>query len=81
VSNDYDPFIPPSRYTHFLSRALKETSPQPLPTMSRSRNSVAMGFALLAWIGLLFSPLAFVQTVSADDADNYGTVIGIDLGT
>jgi heat shock protein 5 len=40
-----------------------------------------MGFALLAWIGLLFSPLAFVQTVSADDADNYGTVIGIDLGT
>ncbi|KAH6663582.1 hsp70-like protein [Plectosphaerella plurivora] len=49
--------------------------------MSRSRNSVAMGFALLAWIGLLFSPLAFVQTVSADDADNYGTVIGIDLGT
>ena len=49
--------------------------------MSRSRNSIAMGFALLAWIGLLFSPLAYVQPVAAEDAENYGTVIGIDLGT
>lgn len=41
-----------------------------------------MGFALLAWIGLLFSPLAYVQPVAAQDAaESYGTVIGIDLGT
>jgi endoplasmic reticulum chaperone BiP len=38
---------------------------------------MALGLGLLCWIALLFSPLAFVQTVNADDADNYGTVIGI----
>ncbi|OHW99104.1 glucose-regulated protein [Colletotrichum incanum] len=49
--------------------------------MSRSRNSMALGFGLLAWMVLLFSPLAFVQTAQAQDTENYGTVIGIDLGT
>ncbi|KAG7131144.1 Endoplasmic reticulum chaperone BiP like protein [Verticillium longisporum] len=49
--------------------------------MSRSRNSMAMGFGLLAWICLLFAPLALVQTVHAEEPENYGTVIGIDLGT
>lgn len=38
---------------------------------------MALGLGLLCWITLLFAPLAFVQTVQADDADNYGTVIGI----
>ncbi|UZP45967.1 hypothetical protein NXS19_013779 [Fusarium pseudograminearum] len=49
--------------------------------MARSRSSMALGLGLLCWIALLFSPLAFVQTVQADDVDSYGTVIGIDLGT
>ncbi|KAK1984381.1 hsp70-like protein [Colletotrichum cereale] len=49
--------------------------------MSRSRNSMAFGFGLLAWMVLLFSPLAFVQTAQAQDTEDYGTVIGIDLGT
>ncbi|GAO16169.1 uncharacterized protein UV8b_05620 [Ustilaginoidea virens] len=49
--------------------------------MARSRSTLALGLGLLCWITLLFSPLAFVKTVQADDADNYGTVIGIDLGT
>ncbi|TEA21103.1 Endoplasmic reticulum chaperone BiP [Colletotrichum sidae] len=49
--------------------------------MSRTRNSTALGFGLLAWMCLLFSPLAFVQTAQAQDTDSYGTVIGIDLGT
>ncbi|KAF9876364.1 78 kda glucose-regulated protein precursor [Colletotrichum karsti] len=48
--------------------------------MSRTRNSMALGFGLLAWMCLLFSPLAFVQTAQAQDTENYGTVIGIDLG-
>jgi heat shock protein 5 len=38
---------------------------------------MALGLGLLCWITLLFSPLAFVQTVQADEVDNYGTVIGI----
>lgn len=38
---------------------------------------MALGLGLLCWIALIFSPAAFVQTVSADDVDNYGTVIGI----
>lgn len=38
---------------------------------------MALGLGLLAWIALLFAPMAFVQTVQADDVDNYGTVIGI----
>ena len=45
--------------------------------MARSRSSMALGLGLLCWIALLFSPLAFVQTVQADEVDNYGTVIGI----
>lgn len=45
--------------------------------MARSRSTMALGFGLLAWITLLFSPLAFVQTVQAEDVDSYGTVIGI----
>ncbi|KAF7547706.1 hypothetical protein G7Z17_g7536 [Cylindrodendrum hubeiense] len=55
--------------------------------MARSRSSMALGLGLLCWIALIFSPAAFVQTVNADDVDNYGTVIGIltiglqDLGT
>ncbi|KAL0941730.1 hsp70-like protein [Colletotrichum truncatum] len=49
--------------------------------MSRTRNSMALGFGLLAWMCLLFSPLAFVQTAQAQDTENYGTIIGIDLGT
>ncbi|KFA63583.1 hypothetical protein S40285_04115 [Stachybotrys chlorohalonatus IBT 40285] len=49
--------------------------------MAQSRSSLALGLGLLCWITLLFSPLAFVQTVNADDSENYGTVIGIDLGT
>ncbi|KAK1994433.1 hsp70-like protein [Colletotrichum falcatum] len=49
--------------------------------MSRSRNSMAFGFGLLAWMVLLFSPLAFFQTAQAQDTEDYGTVIGIDLGT
>ncbi|ATY59005.1 glucose-regulated protein [Cordyceps militaris] len=51
--------------------------------MARSRSSLALGLGLLAWIAFLFAPLAFVQTVNAEVADqeDYGTVIGIDLGT
>ncbi|KAJ4150209.1 hypothetical protein LMH87_010968 [Akanthomyces muscarius] len=51
--------------------------------MARSRSSLALGLGLLAWIALLFAPLAFVGTVNAevDERDEYGTVIGIDLGT
>lgn len=45
--------------------------------MARSKTSMALGFGLLAWICLLFAPLAFVQTVQAQDAEEYGTVIGI----
>ncbi|OAQ96840.1 hypothetical protein LLEC1_03877 [Akanthomyces lecanii] len=51
--------------------------------MARSRSSLALGLGLLAWIALLFAPLAFVGTVNAevDEREEYGTVIGIDLGT
>lgn len=45
--------------------------------MARSRSSLALGLGLLAWIALLFAPLAFVQTVQADETESYGTVIGI----
>ena len=49
---------------------------------ARSRSSALLGFGLLTFLLLLFSPLASVQSVrAADDTDNYGTVIGIDLGT
>ncbi|KAG5999939.1 78 kDa glucose-regulated protein [Claviceps lovelessii] len=49
--------------------------------MARSRSTFALGLGLLCWITLLFSPLAFVKSVQADETDSYGTVIGIDLGT
>ncbi|KAK7931865.1 glucose-regulated protein [Apiospora marii] len=50
--------------------------------MSRSsQSSWALGLGMIAWICLLFSPLAFVQTVRADESAEVGTVIGIDLGT
>ncbi|KAF5134542.1 Endoplasmic reticulum chaperone BiP [Metarhizium anisopliae] len=48
--------------------------------MARSRSTFALGLGLLCWITLLFSPLAFVKPVQADVSE-YGTVIGIDLGT
>ncbi|KUI69162.1 hypothetical protein VM1G_05559 [Cytospora mali] len=47
----------------------------------RSRSTLAMGLGLVFWMFLLFSPLAWVGQAKADDTDNYGTVIGIDLGT
>ncbi|KAI0133527.1 hsp70-like protein [Xylariales sp. AK1849] len=46
-----------------------------------SQSSWALGLGMIAWICLLFSPLAFVQTARAEDVAEYGTVIGIDLGT
>lgn len=48
---------------------------------TRSRSSALLGVSLLTFLLLLFSPLAFVQSVKADDVQDYGTVIGIDLGT
>ncbi|KAH8842534.1 78 kDa glucose-regulated protein [Pyricularia oryzae] len=48
---------------------------------SGSRSSMAIGLGMVFWLCLLFSPLAFVKTANAQDADSYGTVIGIDLGT
>ncbi|KAB5583114.1 glucose-regulated protein [Coniochaeta sp. 2T2.1] len=46
-----------------------------------SRSNMALGLGLLAFFCALFSP-AFVQSVNAsDDVAEYGTVIGIDLGT
>ncbi|OIW24884.1 heat shock protein 70 [Coniochaeta ligniaria NRRL 30616] len=41
---------------------------------------MALGLGLLAFFCALFSP-AFVQSVKADEVSEYGTVIGIDLGT
>lgn len=38
---------------------------------------MAVGLGLVFWMFLLFSPLAWVGQVKADDAENYGTVIGI----
>ena len=46
----------------------------------RTQSSWAIGLGVLFWIALLFSPLASTS-VQADDSENYGTVIGIDLGT
>lgn len=45
-----------------------------------SRSNMALGLGLLAFFCALFSP-AFVQSVNADEVSEYGTVIGIDLGT
>ncbi|KAK9415129.1 putative Endoplasmic reticulum chaperone BiP [Seiridium unicorne] len=48
----------------------------------RSQSSWALSFSLVAWIGLLFcAPLFFASSAQADDISEYGTVIGIDLGT
>ncbi|KAI5866183.1 78 KDA glucose-regulated protein-like protein precursor [Durotheca rogersii] len=49
--------------------------------MARSQSYWAIATGMIAWSILLFSPLAFVSTVRADDVADYGTVIGIDLGT
>lgn len=38
---------------------------------------MAVGLGLVFWMFLLFSPLAWVGKVRADDAESYGTVIGI----
>ncbi|KAI0968269.1 heat shock protein 70 family [Xylaria arbuscula] len=48
-----------------------------------SKSYWAIAIGMIAWSLLLFSPLAFVSGVKAQDsdADPYGTVIGIDLGT
>jgi heat shock protein 5 len=52
-----------------------------------SRSSFLLGLSALLYLCLLFSPLALVKGVKAEaDAqdpltENYGTVIGIDLGT
>ncbi|KAL2168709.1 hypothetical protein VTG60DRAFT_6935 [Thermothelomyces hinnuleus] len=46
---------------------------------SRTR-SWALGLSFIGFFALLFS-LGFVQQVKADDVSEYGTVIGIDLGT
>ncbi|KAI1263210.1 heat shock protein 70 family [Xylariaceae sp. FL1019] len=47
----------------------------------RSQSYWAIAFGMVAWSLLLFSPLAFVSSVNAQDTEDYGTVIGIDLGT
>ncbi|KAI6088588.1 78 KDA glucose-regulated protein-like protein precursor [Hypoxylon rubiginosum] len=49
--------------------------------MARSQSYWTIAFGMIAWSLLLFSPLAFVGTARADDVADYGTVIGIDLGT
>ncbi|KAI2633385.1 heat shock protein 70 family [Xylaria nigripes] len=47
----------------------------------RSQSYWAIAIGMIAWSLLLFSPLAFVSSVNALEQDEYGTVIGIDLGT
>ncbi|KAI3329966.1 heat shock protein 70 family [Ustulina deusta] len=48
----------------------------------RSQSYWAIAIGMIAWSLLLFSPLAFVSSVHAQDTEqDYGTVIGIDLGT
>lgn len=42
----------------------------------RNQSYWAIAFGMIAWSLLLFSPLAFVGSVQAQDAE-YGTVIGI----
>ncbi|CAK7197544.1 ATPase with role in protein import into the ER [Sporothrix eucalyptigena] len=46
----------------------------------RSSSGWGLGLFLVAFFALLFSP-AFVSQARADDVQEYGTVIGIDLGT
>lgn len=44
----------------------------------RSQSYWAIAIGMIAWSLLLFSPLAFVSSVNAQEADHeYGTVIGI----
>ena len=45
--------------------------------LRNNQSSWALGLGMIAWICLLFSPLAFVQGVQADEVAEYGTVIGI----
>ena len=45
--------------------------------LRNNQSSWALGLGMIAWICLLFSPLAFVQGVQADEVADYGTVIGI----
>ncbi|KAI0026088.1 heat shock protein 70 family [Xylariomycetidae sp. FL0641] len=49
----------------------------------RSQSYWAIAFGMVAWSLLLFSPLLFASTANAQSGDvsEYGTVIGIDLGT
>ncbi|TRX95620.1 hypothetical protein FHL15_003578 [Xylaria flabelliformis] len=48
----------------------------------RSQSYWAIAIGMIAWSLLLFSPLAFVSSVNAQETEqDYGTVIGIDLGT
>ncbi|KAJ2990426.1 hypothetical protein NUW58_g2955 [Xylaria curta] len=48
----------------------------------RSQSYWAIAIGMIAWSLLLFSPLAFVSSVNAQETEHdYGTVIGIDLGT
>ncbi|CAK7264008.1 ATPase with role in protein import into the ER [Sporothrix epigloea] len=46
----------------------------------RSSSSWGLGLFVVAFFAMLFSP-AFVNQARADDVQEYGTVIGIDLGT
>ncbi|KAI1310619.1 heat shock protein 70 family [Xylaria venustula] len=46
-----------------------------------SQSYWAIAIGMIAWSLLLFSPLTFVSGVKAQDDQEYGTVIGIDLGT
>ncbi|KAK3303543.1 glucose-regulated protein [Chaetomium strumarium] len=48
--------------------------------MERRSRSWALGLSFIGFFALLFS-LGFVHQVKADDVADYGTVIGIDLGT
>ncbi|KAL2264662.1 hypothetical protein VTJ83DRAFT_7172 [Remersonia thermophila] len=48
--------------------------------MERRSRSWALGLSFIGFFALLLS-LGFVQQVRADDVSEYGTVIGIDLGT
>ncbi|KAI0514921.1 heat shock protein 70 family [Xylaria bambusicola] len=47
----------------------------------RSQSYWAIAIGMIAWSLLLFSPLAFVSGAQAQDVEDFGTVIGIDLGT
>lgn len=63
-----------------LAPSLLDCSPshpsKPLAMLRNNQSSWALGLGMIAWICLLFSPLAF-QGVQADEVSDYGTVIGI----